>query len=76
MYDDGFTVDNSALRSYHEPANIAFMDALKRRETPPELLLKSGGRPIDVHCFKKSGNYVFKPFSGTGYRLGGGPPKN
>ena len=71
MFDDGFTVEDSPLRSYDDPANIAFMDALKRREPPPELLLKHGGRPIDVHCFKKPGNYVFRPFSGVGHRLGG-----
>lgn len=70
LYDDGFTVDNSSLRSYNDPANIAFMDALKRRETPPELQKKYGLRPIDVHVFKKPGKYEFKPFSGAGHRLG------
>uniref|UniRef100_A0A914Z1U5 NSFL1 cofactor p47 n=1 Tax=Panagrolaimus superbus TaxID=310955 RepID=A0A914Z1U5_9BILA len=70
MFDDGFTVDDSPLRPYADPANIAFMDSLKRRETPPEFIRKYAGRPIDVHCFKKPGNYVFKPFTGTGNRLG------
>ena len=70
MFDDGFTVDDSPLRSYTDPANIDFMDTLKRRETPAEFLQKYNGRPIDVHCFKRTGNYVFKPFTGTGHRLG------
>jgi len=70
IYDDGFTVDDSSLRSYDVPTNQAFMDMLKKRETPPELLAKHGNRPIDVHVFKKPGKYVFKPFSGQGHRLG------
>lgn len=70
MFDDGFTVDDSPLRSYTDPANVAFMDSLKRRETPPEFIRKYAGRPIDVHCFKKPGKYVFKPFTGSGNRLG------
>uniref|UniRef100_A0AC34FT81 PB1 domain-containing protein n=1 Tax=Panagrolaimus sp. ES5 TaxID=591445 RepID=A0AC34FT81_9BILA len=56
MFDDGFTVDDSALQPYSDPANIAFMDSLKRRETPPELKLKYGNRPIDVHCFNEKSN--------------------
>uniref|UniRef100_A0AC35FYG8 UBX domain-containing protein n=1 Tax=Panagrolaimus sp. PS1159 TaxID=55785 RepID=A0AC35FYG8_9BILA len=56
MFDDGFTVDDSPLRSYSE-VEIKFIK-------------KYGGRPIDVHCFKKPGKYVFKPFTGTGNRLG------
>jgi UBX domain-containing protein 1 len=70
MFDDGFTVDDSPLRSYSDPANVAFMDSLKRRETPPEFIKKYAGRPIDVHCFKKPGKYIFKPFTGAGNRLG------
>ncbi|KAE9552319.1 hypothetical protein FO519_004476 [Halicephalobus sp. NKZ332] len=75
LYDDGFTVDNSALRPYNDPANVAFMDALKRRETPPELRQKHGTKPIDVHVFKHPGKYEFKPFSGAGHRLGAVVPE-
>ena len=75
LYDDGFTVDNSALRSYEDPANIAFMDTLKRREHPPELRQKYGMKPIDVHVIKHPGKYEFKPFSGAGHRLGAVAPE-
>uniref|UniRef100_A0A7E4VDF8 UBX domain-containing protein n=1 Tax=Panagrellus redivivus TaxID=6233 RepID=A0A7E4VDF8_PANRE len=75
LFDDGFTVDNSALRPYDTPEAIAFMDDLKARRTPEEFKRKYGAnKAIDVHCFKKPGNYVFQPFSGAGQRLGAPTP--
>jgi len=76
FWRQGFTVDDSELRRYDDPANSEFLEAINRGVAPPELAQR--GQEIDLNIEdRKEEEYkppalVLRPFSGAGHSLGGG----
>lgn len=81
LWSNGFSIDNGPLRSYQDPANLAFLDAVKRGEVPAELRQQLRGRECTVNIMDKRGQDFETPkssakaFSGEGYTLGSPAPK-
>ncbi|NXU49974.1 UBX2A protein, partial [Turnix velox] len=82
LWKNGFTVNDSELRSYAEVANQQFLDSIKKGELPFELHKVFDKEEIDVKVEDKkdkvylsSKKPIFHPFSGHGYRLGSATPR-
>ncbi|KAM9274005.1 UBX domain-containing protein 2A isoform 4-T4 [Cariama cristata] len=77
LWKNGFTVNDSELRSYTDVANQQFLDSIKKGELPFELRKAFDKEELDVKVEDKkdkvylsSKKPMFHPFSGHGYRLG------
>ncbi|KAJ7395209.1 UBX domain-containing protein 2A [Pitangus sulphuratus] len=82
LWKNGFTVNDSELRSYTDAANQQFLDSIKKGELPFELRKVFDKEEVDVKVEDKkdkvylsSKKPMFHPFSGHGYRLGSATPK-
>ncbi|NXJ76953.1 UBX2A protein, partial [Trogon melanurus] len=82
LWKNGFTVNDSELRSYTDVANQQFLDSVKKGELPFELRKVFDREEVDVKVEDKkdkvylsSKKPVFHPFSGHGYRLGSATPR-
>lgn len=81
FWRNGFTIgDETILHDYQAPQSRAFLECLKRGETPPELISKMHGSMVDVKLENKA-HLDYKPepktqyFTGQGHRLGGIAPE-
>uniref|UniRef100_A0A915LRC6 SEP domain-containing protein n=1 Tax=Meloidogyne javanica TaxID=6303 RepID=A0A915LRC6_MELJA len=73
IWSNGFSLDDGPLRSFNDPQNMAFIQAVTSKRIPTELSSLYPGREVDLRVERKSTEYVppkAKPFSGQGYRLG------
>ncbi|XP_072714525.1 UBX domain-containing protein 2A [Ciconia boyciana] len=82
LWKNGFTVNDSELRSYTDVANQQFLDSIKKGELPFELQKVFDKEEVDVKVEDKkdkvylsSKKPMFHPFSGHGYRLGSATPR-
>lgn len=76
LWKDGFTINDSDIRSYNEPENIEFLAAVKRGEVPAEIRQQVQGADLrlDMEDHRHE-TYVptkakVKAFSGKGHMLG------
>ncbi|ORX98046.1 SEP-domain-containing protein [Basidiobolus meristosporus CBS 931.73] len=80
FWRNGFNIDDEPLRSYDEPENQEFLQAINRGQAPLSHLNVRPGQPVDLRVAKRlDEDYipppkVLKPFSGSGQRLGGVAP--
>jgi len=73
----GFVVNDGPLRSFDDPANAPFMEAIASGMAPEELRPKNPMQPINVNLVRKDEMYTpppepkYKAFTGAGHTLGG-----
>lgn len=76
FWRNGFSVDNGPLRDFHDPANLEFLDDVRKGKIPRELVLLAKGSTVTLDMEDHSHEDFVKPkassqaFSGQGYRLG------
>lgn len=80
LWKDGFTINDSEIRSYDEAENRDFLDAIKRGEIPAEIRQQVQGAEVrlDMEDHRHE-SYVppktkVKAFSGKGHMLGSPSP--
>ncbi|KAE8574297.1 hypothetical protein XENTR_v10003365 [Xenopus tropicalis] len=80
LWKSGFSLDEGELRSYQDPANAQFLEAIRRGEIPAELrrLAQGGQVNLDMEDHRDE-DYVkpkvsFRAFTGEGQKLGSTAP--
>lgn len=80
LWKDGFTINDSDVRSYDEPENREFLAAIKRGEIPAEIRQQVQGAEVQLdmedhrhEAYVPSKSKV-KAFSGKGHMLGSPSP--
>ncbi|XP_034942685.1 NSFL1 cofactor p47 [Chelonus insularis] len=80
LWRDGFTINDRELRSYNDPNNREFMEAIKRAEIPAELRqeVQDAEVRLDMEDHRHE-EYVpskikVKAFTGRGHKLGSPSP--
>ncbi|XP_014478815.1 PREDICTED: NSFL1 cofactor p47 [Dinoponera quadriceps] len=80
LWKDGFTINDSEIRSYNEPENREFLAAVKRGEVPAEIRQQVQGADLRLdmedhrhETYVPTKNKV-KAFSGKGHMLGSPSP--
>jgi len=80
LWSTGFTVDGGQLRSYQDPANMEFLNYVKRGEVPRELIRDYKGQEVQLTMEdRRTEDYVpprqaTRAFSGQGQMLGSPAP--
>lgn len=79
IWEDGFSVDDGDLRRFDDPQHARDLEMIRHGRAPLHLMGVAPGQPVDVQLHKHDAKYkkpksVFKPFSGTGQRLGSPTP--
>ncbi|KAK5166018.1 hypothetical protein LTR04_000765, partial [Oleoguttula sp. CCFEE 6159] len=80
LWHDGFSIDDGSLYRYDDPANSATLAMIHQGRAPLNLLNIQHGQEVDlVVSPHKDEDYVqpkqkYKPFSGSGQRLGSPVP--
>ncbi|XP_063315568.1 NSFL1 cofactor p47 [Pelobates fuscus] len=81
LWKNGFSLDDSELRSYQDPGNAQFLEAIRRGEIPAELrrLAQGGQVNLDMEDHRDE-DYLkprasFKAFTGEGQKLGSTAPQ-
>ncbi|XP_063815207.1 NSFL1 cofactor p47 [Pseudophryne corroboree] len=80
LWKNGYSLDDSELRSYQDPGNAQFLEAIRRGEIPAELrrLAQGGQVNLDMEDHRDE-DFVrlkasFKAFAGEGQKLGSTAP--
>jgi len=80
LWQNGFSVDDGDLYRYDDPANARTLELINSGHAPLEILNVERGQEVDVEVRPhKDEEYVrpkskYKPFSGSGQRLGSPTP--
>lgn len=79
LWNDGFSVEDGPLHRFDDPANAADLAMINQGRAPVHLMNVSYGQSVDVQLNRHEGDYVkpktvWKPFSGSGQRLGSPVP--
>lgn len=79
LWEDGFSIEDGPLHRFDDPQNAVNLHMIRQGRAPLNLMDVRPGQTIDVQLTKHEGNYqeppkVYKPFSGTGNRLGSPTP--
>lgn len=80
LWKDGFTINDSEIRSYDEPDNREFLAAIKRGEIPAEIRQQVQGAEVRLdmedhrHEMYIPSKSKVKAFSGKGHMLGSPSP--
>lgn len=80
LWKDGFTINDSEIRSYGEPDNREFLAAIKRGEIPAEIRQQVQGAEVRLdmedhrHEVYVPSKTKVKAFSGKGHMLGSPSP--
>ncbi|KAF7899223.1 uncharacterized protein EAF01_008436 [Botrytis porri] len=79
LWEDGFSVEDGPLRRFDDPANAQDLQAIQSGRAPLHLMNVRHLQPVDVQLHKHDGPYkappkVYKPFGGSGQRLGSPTP--
>uniref|UniRef100_A0A3Q2E0T4 NSFL1 cofactor p47 n=1 Tax=Cyprinodon variegatus TaxID=28743 RepID=A0A3Q2E0T4_CYPVA len=79
LWKTGFSLDNGELRTYSDPGNANFLEAIRRGEIPLELRQRARGGQVNLDMedhrdedFTKP-KVAFKAFEGEGQKLGRNP---
>lgn len=79
LWQDGFSIDDGELKRFDDPANQADLDLIRMGRAPLHLMNVQQGQPVDVKVQQHAENYKpqpkkYKPFAGSGQRLGSPVP--
>lgn len=79
IWQDGFSIDDGELRRFDDPANRADLQMIQSGRAPLHLMNVQHDQPVDVKLHQHETPYKpqpkkYKPFSGTGQRLGSPVP--
>jgi UBX domain-containing protein 1 len=79
LWEDGFSIEDGPLRRFDDPQNAADLQMIRQGRAPLHLMGVRPDQPVDVQLIKHDDKYkappkVYKPFSGTGQRLGSPTP--
>ncbi|KAG0646530.1 UBX domain-containing 1 [Hyphodiscus hymeniophilus] len=79
LWEDGFSIEDGPLRAFSDPQNAADLNMIRQGRAPLHLMGVRHDQPVDVQLIKHDENYkpqptVYKPFSGSGQRLGSPTP--
>ena len=79
LWEDGFSVEDGPLRRFDDPANATDLSMIRSGRAPLHLMGVNVDQPVDVQLVKHDENYKalpkkYKPFSGSGNRLGSPTP--
>lgn len=79
LWEDGFSIEDGPLRRFDDPQNAADLQMIRQGRAPLHLMGVRPDQPIDVQLIKHDDKYkappkVYKPFGGSGQRLGSPTP--
>lgn len=79
LWNDGFSIEDGPLRRFDDAQNAADLAMIRQGRAPLHLMGVRPDQPVDVQLVKHDEDYkppskVYKPFSGTGQRLGSPAP--
>jgi UBX domain-containing protein 1 len=79
LWTDGFSIEDGPLHRFDDPQNAADLAVIRSGRAPIHLMNVQPDQPVDVHINKHDENYrpppkVYKPFGGSGHRLGSPTP--
>ncbi|KAF4304493.1 UBX domain-containing protein [Botryosphaeria dothidea] len=80
LWRDGFSIDDGRLYRYDDPANAGLLEMINSGRAPLDILDVEHNQEVDLEVQPhKDENYVapkprYKPFSGSGQRLGSPTP--
>ena len=79
FWADGFSVDDGELYRSDDPRNAEILEGIRQGRAPLAIMNVQAGQEVDVDLKQHDENYVkpkpkYKPFSGTGQRLGSPTP--
>jgi UBX domain-containing protein 1 len=79
LWENGFSIEDGPLREFDDPQNAADLNMIRQGRAPLHLMGVRHDQPVDVQLIKHDENYkpqpkVYKPFSGSGQRLGSPTP--
>ncbi|KAI9658569.1 MAG: hypothetical protein M1821_002129 [Bathelium mastoideum] len=80
LWRDGFSIDDGPLCHYDDPQHAATLEMINRGRAPLDILNVERGQEVDLSLDpRKDEDYrppkkVYKPFSGSGQRLGSPVP--
>lgn len=79
IWQDGFSIDDGELRRYDDPANQADLQMIRSGRAPLHLMNVQHDQPVDVKLHQHETPYKpppkkYKPFAGSGQRLGSPVP--
>ncbi|CZS90188.1 hypothetical protein WAI453_004295 [Rhynchosporium graminicola] len=79
LWVDGFSVEDGPLRRFDDPVHAQDLQMIRQGRAPLHLMGVREDQPVDVQLIKHNGAYeappkVYKPFSGSGNRLGSPTP--
>jgi len=79
LWEDGFSIEDGPLRRFDDPQNAADLQMIRQGRAPLHLMGVRPDQPVDVQLIKHEDKYtpppkVYKPFSGSGQRLGSPTP--
>lgn len=79
IWQDGFSIDDGELRRFDDPANQLDLQMIRSGRAPLHLMNVQHDQPVDVKLHQHETPYTpqpksYKPFSGSGQRLGSPVP--
>ena len=79
LWEDGFSIEDGPLRRFDDPQNAADLQMIRSGRAPLHLMGVRQDQSVDVHLTKHTEKYkappkVYRPFSGSGQRLGSPTP--
>jgi len=79
IWEDGFSVDDGDLRRFDDPQHAQDLEMIRLGRAPLHLMGVQPGQPVEVELKKHDEKYqkpkrVWKPFGGSGQRLGSPTP--
>jgi len=79
LWEDGFSIEDGPLRRFDDPANTQDLNMIRHGRAPLHLMNVRPEQPVDVQLQKHDEPYktppkVYKPFGGSGHRLGSPTP--
>ena len=79
LWNDGFSVEDGPLRRFDDPNNASDLAMINQGRAPVHLMNVSYGQSVDVQLMRHESDYVkpktvWKPFGGSGQRLGSPVP--
>lgn len=79
LWEDGFSVEDGPLHRFDDPQNASDLQMIRTGRAPLRLMSVRPDQPVDVQLIKHDEAYkpppkVYKPFGGSGHRLGSPTP--